>query len=108
MAHLDFEQLEERLASFSYKPDWTMILHPLGHYPGSFLLISFETEDAYHPGRRTTIGIRSGLPPIEFFRDHNAFDQWLLSRVLVAERHEAQEWLKCDGVMIFDPHKEER
>lgn len=105
MTHLSFEQLEDRLASFSYKPGWTMELHESESYAGSFLMISFEAEDAYRPGRRTIIGIRSALPPIEFFRCHEMLDQWLLSRVIQAENHEAKEWLKCDGVMIFDPHK---
>ena len=106
MGVVTLEDLDRRLASFTYKPGWTMSLSPsLRFGPAANLVITFQTEDTYRSGQDTLIGFHEPLPPIEYFQKIEAFDHWLLGVIDKAERHETREWLKRDGVMIFDPHK---
>jgi hypothetical protein len=105
-SEVTYEELVDRLNRFTYKPGWRMRLERMA--TGTpYLLVEFEAENTYRPGETIKVGFREPLPPGSsiLFSSPGAFDAWLLSRLDEIERHETREWLKFDGVMIFDPHR---
>jgi hypothetical protein len=109
--------LVAQLARFTYKPGWTFeIVDPPAFTSLAlfYLRMSFEAEDTYHPGRTVRVG---GIYPLYDDRyDQRSDDdpEWaerrfamtLARHILDAERHEAREWLRRDGQIYDDPHKD--
>jgi hypothetical protein len=60
-----------------------------------------DVADGYNPKQTVQVRIRSAIPPMF---DTNHFGYWLLWRLDQIERHECREYLKRDGVCLFDPH----
>ena len=98
---------EEQLKRFTYKRGWEWrLIDPVTQYDDAGIHIQFHTENSYRPDKLILIKSRDRLPTqILVKRDEDKFARYLLDVLLRVERHEAQEWLKRDGVVLFDPHK---
>lgn len=109
--YFDMAWGQEQLKRFTYKPGWRMQLDPplesLAEFdPDAILSIRFKTEDTYNPGRTVEIGMNQRIPMgMLSKRNEDLFARYLLDAIFKAERHEAQEWLKRDGVIFDNPHK---
>lgn len=103
----DLYWAEEQLKRFTYKRGWEFFLiDPAGPYDDPGVQIKFYTENTYRPGQQILITSRDRLPtPWIIAKDEDKFARYLLDVIVRVERHEAQEWLRRDGVMLFDPHK---
>lgn len=107
----DIEWLHSELARFTYKPGWRFVLDASGHAftlggemsPFNVVRVSYPAKDSRRPDEvETTIKVKISVPP--YIEDEDAFARWLIEAISEIERHEAQEWLRRDGVMLFDPH----
>jgi hypothetical protein len=107
----------EQIATCSYKPEWKFEVQESGPLDGAavhywataVLVMSMMVEDSYHPGQQIKIGRRQSVPIHVVERmDRRFFLEWIFRAIIDAERHEAQEWFKVDGVVFDDPHKEKK
>lgn len=74
------------------------------------LVIFVETRNSYRPDEPTTVVSTHPVPataPEMIARCPAAFHEWLRRCVHATVTHEADEWLRQDGVMVFDPHRSE-
>jgi hypothetical protein len=60
-----------------------------------------KVDNAYNPGETTELRINPRMPPIPSIDYLMAWVQW---RLIQIEIHEAREWLRVDGGIVFDPH----
>lgn len=107
-----YEWLKAELARYTYKPNFTLELTP--DLVGARLYGTFRAPDSRHtptdaPDDWPTVAINfnAPVPPhlgTEPGRDSNLFAVWLRSVLFEVERHESDEWLCRDGVIINDPH----
>lgn len=111
--------IEEEFKRWTFKqPKWSMRLHhdPYDRYGAPRIEILHETEDSrgiVAQGKHDvlTITFSELIPPylledIRFFRE--GFGDWLRTVIHGAVTHEADEWLKRDGEIVFDPHRKDR
>lgn len=78
---------------------------------GPLLRIYVETRNSYRPDEPTTVMSVHAVPaamPHMMAMDPTHFGRWLRSCVHATLIHEADEWLRCDGEMVFDPHAREK
>lgn len=99
---LTSKQINEHLSHISYKDGWKFEVHE-SEWEGPFIRILVDVPDTYNEGETTTLGINTFIPPT---KDTEEFERWLLARVIRIESHEAREFFKRDGEVIFDPHAE--
>lgn len=109
--------LMEQFARFIYKPGWSWevevsaVLGTLA-YPQPRLQITAVQPDACDPGRgTTTITAQRSIPQFYEMRDMDPqieyeLARWFLHTLWDMERHESEEWLRRDGEVLFNPHKE--
>jgi hypothetical protein len=115
---MTISEIEAELAHWTFMPGWTFrldVLEPAtidgfrlhAHGP-AILRITAVVPNSYRPGEM--IQVESSAPvPVEMFEQHpGSFVPWLQSIVHDRMCHEADEWLKRDGVMAHDPHAKER
>jgi hypothetical protein len=95
-------QIERELRLLTYKEGWEWSLLEDEH-EGLYVRWIITLPDSYNPGETVDLGINSWLPPIP---DRDYLAKWFLWRVKRIESHEAREFLKRDGVILFDPHAE--
>ena len=92
------------LAIYTYKPGWRFKLDPATD--GWFYRLTVErTEpDSRNPGAVVRIQSQRALAPEELAPDTLPR---VLRHVLVdIEVHELDEWLRCDGTLLRDPHEQ--
>ena len=103
-----------QLARFTYKPGWTFKVDVTGdHYFGGGLrvLATMKVEDSYHPGQTIEVGGWSApmMLPGETGEGRKTDEDWfafhLTKHIQALEQHESQEWLRRDGKVFDDPHK---
>lgn len=109
-SYLDYNDVDwaiSVLSRITYKPGWTLKVEPdLFTEVEGILTIEFVTEDTYHPGRMSRIMMRETIPYyILTPRDEKKFTRYILDTLIKAEKHEAREWFKVDGVIFDNPHK---
>ena len=90
--------------AITYKPGWSFQWGE-PHDDGRWLETHVEQPDAkgwdrdHHEKRSVTFAFVAPQP----------FDpEWLRNRIAGIEDHETREWLRVDGVLVFDPHKADR
>lgn len=109
----DMFTLEQHFKRFTFNmPGWTMELHPMpygvalsfGSFECARLLLRAKVRDTYNPD--STALVEVGHPnvirlplPVE------ALAHEIRKAIHRAMCHEADEWLREDGVIIFDPHQ---
>lgn len=103
MFRRDLEWYREQLARFTYKPGWKFSIKPTV-FSGVCLFIAMDCEDTYNPGQMITIAKQC---PLTFapYGDPEPFAAWLAHEIKDVEIHESREWLKRDGMIYDDPHK---
>lgn len=99
---LGIDDLRQVFAEFTYRPGWTFTVVE-DRFEGLHLHIDYTMENSYRPEEPFTANVISPLPPM---RDVEAVKDWLLWRLCRIEVHEACEWLRFDGELIRDPHRE--
>lgn len=95
-------EIAAHLARLSYKPGWEFAVYD-GRWEGQHIVIRTGVVDTYSPGEMVVLDVHSMLPPM---RDVAQLEEWLAWRLGRLEVHEMREFLKRDGVVIFDPHAE--
>jgi hypothetical protein len=104
--HLAVKRLQEELARWSYKPGWSMRIEPdPSPWVPAMLIVRFEAPDSRDPSnviqleqrQIVDMGVVEGFVP---------FGVWVQSMLRRMEFHESQEWLRRDGEIFEDPHKE--
>jgi hypothetical protein len=95
-------EIERHFDRLTYKDGWRFLLY-VTPWEGPFVRIEVDVEDSYNPGETTTLGVNSFLPPME---STDQLESWLMARIIRIESHEAREFFKRDGEVIFDPHAE--
>jgi len=112
---VQYHWFEQELARFTYKPNFEFRLIPGGPFQGLILRIKARVPDArWRPrpewGSTThppVISIAAQITiPEHLYGRSELFAEWLLAEVLRVETHEAQEWLRRDGEIYQDPHKQ--
>lgn len=98
------DELRALVARITYKPNCRIYVED----GTDKLRVALHVEDSFAP-KKGYIHISLSYPnPVCYlntWREEDAL-KWILGCVDDAERHETREWLKLDGVAIFDPHKE--
>lgn len=93
-------QIQAELDRVTYRDGWAFGVYE-HDWDGLHLLITAPVPNAYQPSETITLGIRSPLPPMP---DATYLHRWLAWRLGRIESHEMREYLKVDGVALFDPH----
>lgn len=95
----EFERYSFNMPGYSWS-----ISTAANHYQQSTLRFKIKTIDSYgkQPGT-IIIDSRMLLHPFPIPREW--FPSMLRHAVHEVVLHEADEWLKCDGEIIFNPHK---
>lgn len=100
---LDLDELRAELDQVTYWPEYRFRLYQHPH-EGIWICITADLPDALNqPGERTTINVRSAVPPIPAA---NYFHTWLLWRLERIGSHECREGYRVAGQLVFDPHAE--
>lgn len=97
------QQIQAIARRITYKPGWKLVLRPV-----TCELMEFRWEFM------APCAVTGGGPNIQICAVHIINPEWfqsekdvmkeMLRAVVRAETHEAQEWLKLDGVAPFYPH----
>ena len=93
----------------TYKPDSqvNIMLDAPEYY---YLSIQIPVYDAHNPKEHSLLRMNIRLPLKETL-DEMTDDQiikMVFDGIMDYERHEAQEWFKLDGKIIYDPHVDEK
>ena len=102
--------LADLVADLEYRPGWTFDLQHVDRGQGSVgLTLSITTigYDTYHPERGETYRVLHYMtvPPAAY--NKQSWTQWLLDQILLVERHEACEFFRLNGKIVFAPHHED-
>jgi hypothetical protein len=100
---LTFAQVRAEVAKLVYRPGWTFTVEERGFEDPWLRILATGVMDAYDPACTLDLGIDSPIPPMA---DVDALHRWLIWRLERVESHEAREWFRVDGVVLFDPHRQ--
>lgn len=89
------------LDRLSYKPGWEITAHEDPFEGQKVRIIAPGLPDSYRPGETIDLGVESYLPPLENLPE---LQRWLFWRLRRIEVHEAMEFFKVDGELVWDPH----
>jgi hypothetical protein len=98
---LSTADINRELDRIAYKPGFTFKAYD-DQWEGQKIRIQAEVPDAYNPDETVTLGIDSFLPPL---LDEWEVRRWLMWRLLRIENHEAREFFRLDGNILWDPHR---
>lgn len=101
---------EEFFKDFSYRPECEFHIVPSMGYSvfGVRLQIRRKVEDTYNPGRMITVIFNATLPEFGGMVDEAEALLYVRQEIHIMEKHEADEWIRYKGEMIFNPHGHER
>ena len=95
----DLDWMRDQLSRCSYKPGWSFdVIYEHGVMQ---LVTRYEAADSRYPDRRLVLKGHKSLPVTA---DADVFARHVFEGIMNAERHEAQEWFRRDGVLFDDPH----
>lgn len=123
MADLDFKTIT---AGPIYNPsekkkskDWEALIKRVTYRPGYMLdaiyeidfditklIVKMRVENTYRPGEMIPIIFQHFLPAWRHIGDDAEAMRFIRDALHDMERHESDEWIRLDGEMIYDPHKE--
>ena len=89
------------IAGIRYKPGWRF---KQGGPGGRFLCVFAETPNSLRPSESRVTQHMFELPDSQ---DRRELGRWLLGRLLLAEQHEACEFLEIGGVRPFWPNHQD-
>jgi hypothetical protein len=70
--------------------------------------ISTQVQDSYNPGRLIPIQLNRPIPPWQHFYTEADFTKFVRQTGHEFVTHEWDEWFKVDGVLVHDPHAQDR
>jgi hypothetical protein len=97
---LSAEQVQAEVARFSYRPGWTLSTF-VDPFEGVVFRVVADVPNGYRPDESVQLRINSRMPPMQ---TADQLAHWILWRICQIELHEAREWLRRDGEMLYDPH----
>src|SRR5947199_383361 len=97
---LTLQDIQRYLETLTFMPEWSITAWQ-HEFEGNWITFNGTVEDSYHPGSSVVLDIHAPLPPIP---DEDYLARWIEDRLARVFRHEVREWLKKDGVVLFDPH----
>lgn len=92
--------MQAHLLRLTWQPGWTFDLYE-GFREGPLLRIAGPELDATNPDRTIDLALPAPVPPMDSLAQ---FETWLWWRLKRQAIHEACEWFKRDGHVVFDPH----
>jgi hypothetical protein len=109
----DYDWLQGQLDRYSYRPRWQWLIEQAaadGFWgPGFQVRVTFWATDAHDQGQEVRI---ISVQPVPSFvvqeRDPALFARWFQMTIFEVEKHESREWLRRDGHLVDDPHKQEK
>lgn len=109
-----YNLISEVIAGLTYKPDTTFDARlgegPVPHV--DFLIRRQLLDSTAPPGveRVIPVGGTFMVPPAIVWAKYpkEQLLQWIWGLVLDIEHHEAGEWFRSDGVLLHDPHAQNR
>jgi hypothetical protein len=108
----DIEWLQQQLNRYAYKPSWVWRLDegtPSLWNARFYVCIEFSAMDAWNPPKVIQLKSVVPVPPwIPECRDPIMFKRWFQTAIFETELHESREWLRLDGQLVDDPHKDDR
>ena len=108
----DSEWLQSQLDRYTYRSGWAWTLHGQSdnYWSATFTVeITFSAVDAHDPSSNCVIFSRQAIPPFVMQeRDPELFKRWFQTTIFNVEMHESREWLRRDGVLVEDPHKDQQ
>jgi hypothetical protein len=107
----DREWLQSQLDRYSYRSGWTWeLLYDASFWAPAFSVkIDFQVPDAYQPEQEVQIVSGQAIPPwVVTERDPELFKRWFQTVIFNTEMHESREWLRRDGVLVDDPHRDSK
>lgn len=98
--------LSEYLRRVDYKPDYRLSLNTdLGRL---VVRTTLEAQDSRDPRLRRLIRHDRPIHEGILYEPQEKWPRYLFEHVIMGvERHEAAEWFRVDGEMLFDPHRED-
>ena len=115
---MTLDEMRAELDHWTFMPGWRFelveeqldVAHPCRviHDQHAVLRIRSLMPNTYPPHELIDTAATYPVPVEAIERGHITFANYL--REMVHDRlvHEGDEWLKRDGVAVFDPHREER
>jgi len=100
----ELDWMREQLSRYSYRPGWTMALSPEA-FGGATLVVRYPATDSRDPSRQSWFECRRLLGPYPHL-DPEWFARDIQHVLFEAEKHESREWLRRDGEVFDDPHRD--
>lgn len=104
---LDIDSVRSFLRSVTYKDGWEFEVYG-NPFDGMYIQIRATVPNAYYiKGGESpeTVQLRINSPiPTVALESHRHLGDWILWRIIRVETHEAMEFFKVGGYMIYDPH----
>lgn len=101
---LTTSHMRKRISEITYLPGYKMEVYQ-GRFEGPHFHLQVEVDDYINKGQKTVLDVHS---PIPFCKDVEAFDNWLVDRLIRLASHEVREALQFNGKPIFDPHIDDK
>lgn len=100
---------EELLKTVTYKAGYEFIHQYLVDYGQDYIFVELTTKDTYNPDSPYPFRVvhRNPVPDFKALSEVEA-REFLRAVIHSVETHEADEWLRFGGVMLFDPHRAEQ
>lgn len=102
---LNLSQLQDINRTVRTRDGWEMDVYETAHQ-GIWWRLTAEVDDSYNPGQKTTLRVKSPLPPMHSMSEFLEWVLWRLERIYIHECHEELRWVDS-GKPIFDPHGED-
>lgn len=105
---MTFEKAREIVSNITYKPGWSISIHEnYGYYQFPVLTIDAEVRDSYDPSKIVSIrGTKTLSHSLIYDLTKMSLLQLIRQFIHQTEIHESDEWIRLNGEMIFNPHKE--
>lgn len=111
----EVEAVEAIVVRWAYKPGWTVTCHAIEG--GVQLLFRIQTTNSFPPHQQIELTNSETIPyqyiwagTARVFAANLAdiVGTSLMRAIDSVERHERDEWLRCNGQLLHDPHAEQR
>ena len=104
--YCDYRWVAEELKRWTFAPNFKVEAERDGRWGvpdqyGTRVVVKMRVPDVRPPHTEVVV---EGVRALSFMESRAAFPHWLRSFIRDLVVHEADEWLKRDGVAVFDPH----
>lgn len=103
------ERVSNLIRRVTYKPGWSFsVKYAATSWDYGQLVITAQVRDSRGSQREITIQHQCIIPESMIELDEAYLLRWLQSCIMEVERHEMQEFLRLDGLLVDDPHRDEK